>query len=109
MSGAPLHAVIYLDRPGAGDARAALRPAHLSYLADHLEGLKAAGPLLDAGGAPCGSLLVFQATDSAALEQLASGDPYVAGGVIETVRVLRWDLALWTLTGSPLEDAPSGH
>lgn len=84
-----LQAMIYLDYPDAFERRAALRPAHLAYLAEHAKDLKAAGPLLDAQGRPCGSLLVFETHDLAALEALAAGDPYVTEQIVETVRVLQ--------------------
>jgi len=103
MTQAPFHALIYIDRDGAGERRAALRSVHLSYLRDHASDLKAAGPLLDANGSPCGSLLIFQTEFPQALEALASHDPYVTGGVIETVKVARWSISVWALNSSPLQ------
>ncbi len=60
----------------------ALREAHLAFV----DGLVTQGHLLLAGRRtpPDGSLLVFRGEDAgAALQLLASDDPYVAGGVVE--------------------------
>jgi uncharacterized protein YciI len=37
-----------------------------------------------------GSLLVFEATDRAAVDRFFSQDPYNLGGLFETVEVLPW-------------------
>ena len=103
----PLHALIYLDYPEAFERRAALRPAHLAYLAEHAEALKAAGPLLDAQGRPSGSLLIFETDHPGAIEALAKSDPYVVDKVVETVRVLQWSLAVWALPAAAVAPAAS--
>ena len=77
------------DGPNAPERRPAVRPRHLA----HLEPLEAAGrirfagPLLDAEGAPRGSLIVFEAADLAEARSIAEGDPYLGEGVFERVVV----------------------
>jgi uncharacterized protein YciI len=92
----PVFAMIGWDVPDSGALRQRHRPAHLA----NLEGLVAAGrvrhagPLLDAGGTPRGSLVLFEAESLEAARRLAAADPYVTGGVFarhevhETRRVL---------------------
>lgn len=42
----------------------------------------------------CGSLLIFEAQDRAAVERFMATDPYVVEGVFERVDIRRWN---WTL------------
>jgi uncharacterized protein YciI len=71
------------DGPRGAELRKLHRPAHL----ERLEKLTAdgrirhAGPLLDDGGSPMGSVIVFEADDPAAAREIAAGDPYVTEGV----------------------------
>lgn len=77
------------DGPDGAEKRPGLRPNHL----DHLSQLDAdgrilfAGPLKDAQGAPCGSLIVMEAKDLAEARAIADNDPYTIGGVFERVDV----------------------
>lgn len=81
----PLFAFIGHDGPSGPELRKLHRPAHL----EGLEGLAAAdrivhaGPLLDEGGAPVGSVIVFEAGDLAEAKQIAARDPYVTEGIFE--------------------------
>ena len=65
------------------------RPKHIA----HLEGLnqagkiRFAGPLIDAEGNPCGSLIVMDVEDLAAARQVANADPYLTEGVFAEVDV----------------------
>ena len=85
-----MHFVIHaLDRLDAGDLRASTRERHLDYLAgfDVVFG----GPLLDDEGEMCGSLIVVDMPDRAAVAELAAGDPYSKAGLFSqvTIRGLR--------------------
>lgn len=77
------------DGPRGLELRKTVRDRHLA----HLKGLadanriRFAGPLFDAEGKPCGSLVVFEAVDLAAAEALADADPYLCEGVFERVEV----------------------
>lgn len=86
----PLFALVGRDGPGAPALRAAHRPAHLAHLRPLAAAgrIRFAGPLLDAAGAPCGSLVVFEADDLAAARSLAARDPYVVHGVFGSHEVL---------------------
>jgi uncharacterized protein len=80
-----LFAITCTDKPGALPLRTATRPAHLAYLQANLAALVLVGPLLDAEGGPCGSLLVVEAADRAAADAFAAADPYAQAGLFETV------------------------
>jgi uncharacterized protein YciI len=78
----PLFALIGRDGPDAPELRKRHRPAHLEHLRPLARAgrVRFAGPLLD-GGAPVGSLVVFEAESLAAAHALAARDPYVVHGV----------------------------
>ena len=79
------------DRPGALEVRLAARPDHLAWLDGQVENIVLGGPVLDAEGKPCGSVLVIEAPDQAAAERFAAADPYAAAGLFArtTVRPFR--------------------
>jgi hypothetical protein len=79
----PLFALRGRDAPGALARRIEQRPAHLAALEplDRAGRIRFAGPLLDAAGQPCGSLVIFEAADLAAARAVAERDPYVTSGV----------------------------
>lgn len=82
---------VYLghDGPRGAELRKTVRERHLAHL-DALEAdgrIRFAGPLLGEDGAPCGSVIVFEADDWAAARQVAENDPYVVDGVFERVEL----------------------
>ncbi len=79
-----LFALICTDRPASLDLRLATRPAHLAYLTTYAERVVHGGPLLDADGRPCGSLLLIDVEDRAAAEGFAASDPYARAGLFES-------------------------
>ena len=79
-----LFALICTDKPGSLAIRQAARPTHLDYLRAREAALHFAGPMLDAEGNPCGSLLVIEAADRAGAEAFAAGDPYAQEGLFES-------------------------
>ncbi|RMD46614.1 MAG: YciI family protein [Alphaproteobacteria bacterium] len=84
-----LVALFALDRPGAIEIRKANREAHLAHL--EASGMAVeAGPLLDAEGNMCGSLIIFDAPDLAAVEAWAEADPYRRAGLFERVEIRPW-------------------
>ncbi|WP_428927265.1 YciI family protein [Marinibacterium sp. SX1] len=84
-----LIALIAKDKPGALQVRKDNRDAHLAYIAD--TGVVAqAGPLLDAEGEMCGSLVVLDVADMAAAQAWADGDPYAAAGLFASVELIAW-------------------
>jgi uncharacterized protein len=91
-----LFVIVCKDKPGALETRLATRPVHLDYL--NASGLvKAAGPLLDDGGDPIGSLLIVEAEDRAAVQTFADHDPYTLAGVFESVAIDAWRVGVGSL------------
>jgi uncharacterized protein YciI len=85
----PLFALIGYDGPRGLEKRKLHRDAHLAKLAplDAAGRVVHAGPLLEEGGTPLGSLVVFEAASLAEAEAFAAADPYVVGGVFERYEV----------------------
>lgn len=85
----PLYALIGRDGPNGAELRKRHREAHLAGMEplDAAGRIRHAGPLRDESGAPCGSLVVFEASDLAAAQAQAAGDPYVTEGVFESHEV----------------------
>ncbi|HKJ23960.1 MAG TPA: YciI family protein [Myxococcota bacterium] len=85
----PLFAMIGRDGPRGLELRKRHRDAHLAGLAplDAAGRIRHAGPLRDASGEPCGSLVVFEADDLEAARAQAAADPYVVEGVFASHEV----------------------
>lgn len=82
-------ALICRDKPGALQVRMDARPDHVAYLKglDEKGQLKAAGPLLDDDGNPCGSLIILDVADKAEAQAIADNDPYAHAGLFADVDV----------------------
>ena len=77
------------DKPGALQIRLDNRTAHL----DHIKTsgvVEMAGPLLDAQGQMCGSLIILDVADMAAAEAWAAADPYAVAGLFASVQLIEW-------------------
>ncbi len=85
-----LFAVICFDKRGSIEVRRANRDAHLDYIRSSGV-VTQAGPLLDAEGLMCGSLLILDVPDTTAAEAWAEGDPYGRAGLFEQVEVRAWN------------------
>ena len=85
----PLYVFIGRDGARGKELRRTHRPAHLERLADLAAAGKIphAGPLLDEGGTPLGSLILFEAENLEGARLFASQDPYVLGGVFASHEV----------------------
>ncbi|MEM9781222.1 MAG: YciI family protein [Pseudomonadota bacterium] len=83
-------AIICLDKPGHLELRKANRDAHLAHIASTDGAITAAGPFLDADGAMCGSLLIYDGEDRAAVEAWCAADPYAAAGLFQSVEIRAW-------------------
>ena len=70
-----------LDKPDALETRMATRPAHGVYVAERMDIVRLAGPLLDDEGQMIGSLIVFECEDKAVVEDFVANDPYTVAGV----------------------------
>jgi hypothetical protein len=77
------------DKTGALDVRMENRPAHVDYLksTDHVH---LAGPLIDAQGGMCGSMIVLDVPDMAMAEAWAASDPYAKAGLFQSVTLTEW-------------------
>lgn len=78
------------DRPDALEVRMGAREAHLAWVAEHLDVVRRAGPILDAKGQMAGSLFILEVEDEAAVRAFHAQDPYVKAGVFGRVEILRW-------------------
>ena len=77
-----------LDKPDSLAQRLAGRPAHLEHLKDSLDHIIAAGPLLaDDGETMIGSGYVLEFPDKAAVEAFFAADPFVKGGLYESMTI----------------------
>ena len=85
-----LIALIARDKPGALPVRMENRPAHVDYLKAS-PAVRQAGPLLDAQGEMCGSLIVLEVGDMSEAEAWVAGDPYGKAGLFESVELIRWN------------------
>ena len=90
-----LFALVARDKPGHLDMRLAARPDHVAFLQKlQAEGsLAFAGPFLDAGEKPCGSLVVVKAESLGAAEAMLAGDPYQVAGLFAETTIQAWN---WT-------------
>lgn len=78
-----------LDKPGALQVRKDTRDAHLGYLTE-MGNVTTGGPLKDANGDMCGSMLVLDVPDLATAEVWAANDPYAKAGLFENVTLHEW-------------------
>ncbi|MCA0920239.1 YciI family protein [Pseudooceanicola nanhaiensis] len=84
------YALMAQDKPGALQVRKDNREAHIAYLKE--TGIVAqAGPLLDANGDMCGSLVILDCADMAAAEAWAANDPYAKADLFAEVKLAPWN------------------
>ncbi len=84
-----LIALIARDKPGALQIRKDTREAHLAYIRE-TGVVSQAGPLLDASGEMCGSLVILEVDSPAAAQAWADGDPYAQAGLFDSVELIPW-------------------
>lgn len=76
------------DKPEGEPIRLANRDAHLEYVTKSDLEPVLAGPLLSPDGEHmCGSMLVLEAENVAAVEAFAAADPYRLAGLFESVEI----------------------
>ena len=85
-----LFALIARDKPGALPIRQENRPKHVEYLKTSGP-VQQAGPLLDAEGQMCGSLIILDVADRAEAEAWVAGDPYGKAGLFASVELIPWN------------------
>lgn len=78
-----------------GENNETLREMHLKaqreHMAEHDADYLTAGPLMNAKGEYVGSLLIIEAEDEAAARATLADDPYLTGGVWQSIRVDRFE------------------
>ncbi|UWQ99500.1 YciI family protein [Rhodobacteraceae bacterium S2214] len=85
-----LVALMARDKSGALQTRLDNREAHLEHI--KASGIvEMAGPLLDANGGMCGSLIVLNVEDMAQAQAFADNDPYAKAGLFESVTLDAWN------------------
>ena len=90
-----LFAVLFTDKPGHGDLRAANLEAHVQWVADHQDRVLVAGSLrTEPGTVPKGGLWVVEAASKEAVHALMQTDPFWTCGLRQGVEVLHWSKAL---------------
>ncbi|MDE0927289.1 MAG: YciI family protein [Acidimicrobiales bacterium] len=81
-----MHFVLHaLDRPDSGELRSQTREEHLAYMSNF--NIVYGGPLLDAEGDMCGSLIVTDMEHRSEMEAMAAGDPYALAGLFAQVTI----------------------
>jgi uncharacterized protein YciI len=85
----PLFVLMGSDGPRGLELRKTHRTAHLANLEPLVRDgrVRYAGPLVNAKGEPCGSLIVFEAESLEAARTFAEDDPYARQGIFERVQV----------------------
>ena len=83
------YALICHDKAGALQTRIDTRAAHLAYI-QTTGVVEQAGPLLDALGQMCGSLLILDLGSLAEAQAWAAADPYANAGLFASVDVIEW-------------------
>ena len=83
-----LHAFHLIDRPGTAELRTRVRPEHKAYLAQVVDRMAFAGPLLgDDGVTMVGSLLVIDFADRAAALAWLAQEPFTRAGLYAETQV----------------------
>lgn len=81
-----LYVLICEDKPDSLELRQSLRPQHLEHIGNY--DIRFAGPMLaDDEETMIGSIIVLEAPDRAAAEVFSKSDPYLAGGLFNTVTI----------------------
>ena len=86
-----LYVVLFEDHATLGaDVRRRHMAAHLSFLENNAERIKAAGPLRAMSGDPAGGLWVVEAEGYDVVDALVKTDPFWPTGLRHSVRILSW-------------------
>ncbi|MDE2183870.1 MAG: YciI family protein [Alphaproteobacteria bacterium] len=81
-----IHAV---DKPDSLSLRLSVREAHFAYL-QKTGAVQLGGPFLDDQGNMCGSLMIMEAEDFAALQVWLADEPYTQAGLFQSVDIRQW-------------------
>ena len=79
------------DKPGCQNVRLETRPAHVEYLKARADKIVVAGPTTtEDATAMTGSLIIIEAENYAAVEEIARNDPYAKAGLFDSVQIRPW-------------------
>lgn len=87
----PLYCFYCRDGENNERLREVHKGAQREFMAKHTENYAVAGPLLGKDGDFVGSLLIIEAEDEAAARATVNDDPYLVGGVWQSIRVDRFE------------------
>jgi len=89
-----LFAVIFTDKPGHGEVRAANLQAHIEWLEQNKDIVPIGGSLRhEPSEAPKGGLWVAEADSKAQIEALLKSDPFFIAGLRQSYEILHWSKA----------------
>jgi len=90
----PVFAVVAYDRQGApAERREDVRDVHRAYVLEHIDPICFAASMVDDTGRQNGSLYIFEAESADAVQAWFDAEPFVAGGVYETVAIRQLELS----------------
>ncbi len=90
-----LFAVLFTDKPGHGELRAAHLQAHIEWVEQHKTTVLVAGSLRDELTAtPKGGLWIVEAEYKTAVFELMKTDPFYTCGLRQGIEVFHWSKAL---------------
>jgi uncharacterized protein YciI len=79
------------DKPGTGELRQELRPAHLDFLEQNKNMLLACGAKLqDDGSTGTGSFYIVDVETREEAQAFIDQDPFTQGGLFERMEINRW-------------------
>jgi uncharacterized protein YciI len=89
-----LFAVIFTDKPGHSEVRAANLQAHVDWLEQNKDIVPIGGSLRhQPGEVPKGGLWIAEANSKAQIEDLIKSDPFFIAGLRQSYEVLHWSKA----------------
>jgi uncharacterized protein len=81
------HYLVRYTQHGEAALREAKRGEHIAYRKGLGGALVLAGPLLDDGNVPVGSVVIIAADTSAEARRIAESDPFVRAGLLDCITV----------------------
>jgi len=83
----PEFVLLCRDKKDGLDLRLATRDAHLAYVGNAKIEILLAGPILDGGDNPAGSLFIINAENEPAVRVFTENDPYSKAGLFESADI----------------------
>ncbi len=89
-----LFAIIFTDKAGYGELRAANLQAHIEWLEENKEVVPVGGSLRrEMGETPKGGLWIAEAESKSEIEELLKTDPFFIAGLRESYEIFHWSKA----------------